>query len=1422
MSQLSFYRGAGLPRVWIYITGTLLLVLSNVTTLKAQNGYDMADAIYVGSFSPCGGEQFSDSKSTHYYNNNFGSWGPDVWYKVVVHGYTDLRVSTCTNSFDTYLHLVDANGNEMASNDDSNCGQGSYLEYSALGDGTYYIVVDGTGTNYSGDVLVSVWSASTGAFAYPGASFSNPINAGTFSGQGSYTNIQDISNLCLSNVSDYPGKDVFYKFTLATQATVRMAHCGSGFDTYMKLLDENGNFWTSNDDNAELVCPGSEAYIQITLQPGTYYVVSDAKYNISGNLVTSIDVGIADCPQLRGFPSADQNYIITHVPRVPITDPTYLLGKTVCEVNQTIEYFDGLGRPLQTVQTKASPNTANDLVTVKDYDQFGRETKQYLPYAASGTNASFRSNALQPNLGLSEFYNSPPSGVTQILNYPYAETKFDNSPINRVLEQAAPGADFSLLSGHTVKTAYETNATGEVPLWEVTSTGAATTSNYLAGELYKTITKDENWISGKSGTVEEFKDKEDRIILKRIWETESKALSTYYVYNDKGNLSYVIPPGYTAATLTETYAGSNTSTFDQFIYAYHYDERNRLVEKKIPGKGWEYMVYDKLDQLVATQDAVMRPTGKWIFTKYDALGRVILTGIYTDSGSRATVQGVANNVNITACFETRTDSTYTSVAFPTSFTSTLTTNYYDDYTFNTNVNYNFATAHVYGLQKSQNTTGLLTGSLVNILGGSVYLKTVNYYDDDARLIQAFEQNHLGGIDRVDNQYSFVGELTNTTRSHVSTYTNVTIANRYQYDHMGRKLRTYQKTGSGTGNPEILLSELVYNEVGQLKDKRLHSLSGSSNFSPVNLTLGAANIVNSGQTFNSRATNSITLLPGFEAKEGSTFTAKIESGMLQESHYTYNSRSWLKTLSAGQFEMELKYNDAINGMAAQYNGNIANQVYTNGTANTFNYSYDKLNRLTNGTAIGMSEVIEYDDMGNIKKMNRDGAGVGTYAYNGNRLYQITGAPLATAAYDYDENGNAKVDGRNGKTITYNLLNLPQTITGGLTYTYDAAGRKLKKQSGANITDYIGGIQYYNNNIEFIQTEEGIARRSGNNYSYEYNLDDHLGNVRTGFYRNPTTQALEVIQRNNYYPFGLKASSLVGTNKYLYNGKELQDELGQYDYGARHYDPVIGRFTTVDPLAEVSRKYSPYVYTYNNPIRFIDPDGMWTTDGKGNSFTDDPDDIAAFIQQARGQQQDNEEKHPLQSASDGYGTLIKRRYSATVRNSRQSAKSMFDKIRGDFSSFVEGQSYFENITRSGAMQEGDEISIVGGPGYGVSKATAEHASVASQYVDGDGNLHTGLIKTGVTVVDITENKNSYSMTFQTWQGHVEAGTITFNVMQNSNGTVSLNISSNARNSGWFTNGVYNYLGGRQGQTEHWNTFLNNFVKFTGGTVVQKTVK
>jgi RHS repeat-associated protein len=184
----------------------------------------------------------------------------------------------------------------------------------------------------------------------------------------------------------------------------------------------------------------------------------------------------------------------------------------------------------------------------------------------------------------------------------------------------------------------------------------------------------------------------------------------------------------------------------------------------------------------------------------------------------------------------------------------------------------------------------------------------------------------------------------------------------------------------------------------------------------------------------------------------------------------------------------------------------------------------------------------------------------------------------------------------------LLNLPDTIKNGstiiATYCYDATGNKLRNVNTSNGTwDYVSVVVYQNIKMDFVSTEEGRAYLNADStYHYEYDLKDYLGNVRAS-YDLGTSYSLQYVQENDYYPFGLTTKYLdnANGNRYLYNGKEQQSDLTNvYDYGARFYDPLIARWTSVDPLAEKSRRFSPYDYGDDNSIRNIDPDGMEAKD------------------------------------------------------------------------------------------------------------------------------------------------------------------------------------------------------------------------------------
>src|SRR6218665_2725908 len=225
--------------------------------------------------------------------------------------------------------------------------------------------------------------------------------------------------------------------------------------------------------------------------------------------------------------------------------------------------------------------------------------------------------------------------------------------------------------------------------------------------------------------------------------------------------------------------------------------------------------------------------------------------------------------------------------------------------------------------------------------------------------------------------------------------------------------------------------------------------------------------------------------------------------------------------------------------------------------------------------------------------------------------------------------------------YNHLNLPVAIEflGGdkkNTYIYNASGVKLQKQvlnqPSVVTTDYVGGFQYRNNVLQFFSTAEGYVANtvidSVNHYNYVYHYKDHLGNIRMS-YGLDENRELKILEENHYYPYGLKHSSynsqrrgfkeepeassvvlkikpseeaLSSDYNYKFNGMEWQDELGLnlYDYGARNYEPSLGRWMNLDPMANEYFSTSPYAYVLNRPTVAIDPDGkrVYFVGGAGN--------------------------------------------------------------------------------------------------------------------------------------------------------------------------------------------------------------------------------
>jgi len=839
-------------------------------------------------------------------------------------------------------------------------------------------------------------------------------------------------------------------------------------------------------------------------------------------------------------PSSSQNYVMTNtVKQAGITNEGMIPALPIATQGkgQTISYFDGLGRPLQTVVTQGG-TTQKDIIAGTEYDVFGREIKKYLPYADISNTVNPGSYKTGWQTTQASFYNGQLQGVDADAA-PYSQSVLEASPLNRLLAQGAPGtvwqpnmANAYDATKKTIQAYYEINTVADnVRIFNVDmATGNINSpAFYTAGLLSVKRTIDEH-----QGVVKEFTDKMGHLILKQVY-TETDVLQTYYIYDDLDLLRGVIQPEGVAAIPASGGWSPDATFIDRWIFQYTYDARNRMIVKKVPGAVAVYMMYDKWDRLVLTQDGRQRSDHLWLFTKYDALNRPIITGMITDARTQSAIQ---TSIDASGRFETVNNAAMEGYTLNSSFPAqntilgSYTITHYDSYA---NIPYwipgQYAYVAEYGLPaKNDNLQGQVVATQTKVLNSTGdMLWTLNYYDDKYRLIQTISDNRAGGKDRLTRILSFDGKPTQEYHSHTSSvYTTALVTKRsYTYDHADRVLKITHKIGAGE---EIILAENAYNELGQLLNKKIH--------------------------------------------QSTTFTTP-----LQKLDYSYNIRGWLNGINkpysdatgydeTDLFNFELHYNTtSLSGAAAQFNGNIAEQVWKGGYdeyLRGYKYGYDKANRLkTSGYGFKYlnasnnmiwdfssrydENITSYDKNGNIKHLDRFHGSWGkvddlTYTYyEGNKLSKVADNVAGTVPagftdrsnggndYQYDNNGSVYLDYNKGiNYIEHNHLNLVTLVDfgsakGTIEYLYDAAGNKLQKTvtdktvspNKISITKYAGAFVYSNTylsgitppveTLEFITHEEGRIRPAkideaqplnavNTKYIYDYFMKDHLGNTR----------------------------------------------------------------------------------------------------------------------------------------------------------------------------------------------------------------------------------------------------------------------------------------------------------------------------------------
>ncbi|TAE36587.1 MAG: RHS repeat protein [Runella slithyformis] len=863
------------------------------------------------------------------------------------------------------------------------------------------------------------------------------------------------------------------------------------------------------------------------------------EYDAFGRLKRSRDANQHLLAEYEYQYGAGNTFVRTYTPRVIMGN----LYGDYAERQTNTQYFDGLGRPTQSVGYRAGFDAQNDIITnATTYDDLGRTDKVYRSFGYAG----FGAQAPLP---------SSIDGDTA----PFAQTtQYDNSPLNRPKTSFGVGQAWRNANKASQRR-YEVANWGEVRQYITTANGVYIGGTWRGDALFKNVS-----VSEQGNQSIEYQDHAGKLIQKSVQAEGGNYLHTAYVYDDFDRLKYVIQP---KAFENASNFAEGTTYFNEGVFAYRYDARGRVAESHVPGGSWTYRVYDRLDRVVLTQTELQRSNGRWRFGKYDGWGRATLQGELTNYGSRADLQTAFGNVNVAY-----DDDPNANASYPISYNESdvRQQTFYDNYQNWLPNGVGFDGGNAYH-SSHYSATGMATGAKVRQGQNQNWLYSATYYDVKNRPIQTFAQNLYGQTERTDMEYNFAGEVLKMRQIHKDQNGNATTqVTENEYDHVGRKTNCYQTINGGTREK---IATYSYDAIGRQSQKKImpertYQQYGSTPayiYRPANPTANTQDI----------ATQAIILQPTttIDALSLGTYLAQIGQGTslgtvqgLQTIDYQYHIRGYLKSVNHGQlsanqndfFGNKLEFEDD----GTYFDGNIRKETWKSvrntGANRSYLYSYDQASRLISanysggnysGENFGFS-VSGYDKNGNILSLTRTGAtalnsGIPTqfgtidqmsYFYEGNRLTGITDAINGNTDvgdfrdngtnldYSYWPDGSLKSDGNRGiSQIDWDsFLNKPKQINyadGRWTrFYYDGNGKKLRESTSTNDqTDYTDGAIYKNEGLYQLIQPEGRVVPNG-----------------SGGFKN------------------------------------------QFDY--------------VDPLATTYPHWTPYQYAGNMPINFVDLDGL----------------------------------------------------------------------------------------------------------------------------------------------------------------------------------------------------------------------------------------
>lgn len=822
----------------------------------------------------------------------------------------------------------------------------------------------------------------------------------------------------------------------------------------------------------------------------------------------------------------------------------YIMRQSVLDEQGTyavtqVEYYDAVGQKVQSLSNcikPASPN--NSLLTRTDFDNKGRVWRSFLPVATSGL----------------EYQQSPSTKYND--NNALSETTYD--ALNRPINITTPGSD---MGGRGKRHRHLANEANTVKKYSVDANGSLTQGGYYqSGELRWEQITDEN-----NNVTDIYTDFLGQKVLERHKPNDNSYADTYFVYNDCSRLCYVLQPMF-----------QSEPDITKYAFKYRYNARGLIEEKTAPGSEPVTYTYDSADRMVTMQDGEMRQKGRTMHYAYDGMGRISTVTVKSQDSIVSTEKRV----------------------------------YYDgDYSFidNSDIQLTEDARTMLRYSRTMGVTSAMSGRLgytftcgtIERASNGTDIVTALYYDSNGRVV---EKNYTGlstHLRREQFTYTFTDKiLTHKVIDYVGqqeVFRSVT-TNTYDTQTDILTATSISTSVNGTSTEERVTASYTYDEYGRIASETHGSAVQATTYDvrdwPTRLESDnfSEQITYTGRYYNGSANSIRYTGPGFDYSYRLSYDKLDRMTSASYNNYREPEEDWaepdfsedvsyddngnITTIRRTGFPDEGEYSSLIDDLKLEYDGNKLVAVTDNENDQTYITTKNFI-QLANGQT--------------------------HYTYNANGA-QLTDANKGIVFTEYDDYGFTKaVYFKNGGIISYvhtpDGKKLRTVYTYAVSYITKPFGQPFElspSQIHSVITkDYWGtDIICKNGTPDMFLFEGGFANIANNSLTWHYYIKDHLGSTRIVQNTQGTVEATY-----NYYPLGTNFEHWAEIYRsaipqpFKFNGKELDSwyDFYMYDYGARLYDPLLGRWRSSDPLAEKYHAVSPYLYCLGNPVKHIDPDG-----------------------------------------------------------------------------------------------------------------------------------------------------------------------------------------------------------------------------------------